>query len=512
MSSLDVRAIDKADLKKKARPAAAQELTVFIAEAAFDRAVERGGKDTTREIGGVLVGEVLVDERGPYLSIVDTIDALHADEKGAELTFTHATWDHIHKEMDTKFAGKKVVGWYHTHPGFGVFLSDRDQFIHKSFFNLPFQVALVYDPKTREHGVFAWRDNETWRLRRYVIGDREHAWDGNRTTARPEKDDDKAKARDRDRDDERARDRARERDERDDERLGTLSTFVIVALVLVMVAGFIGHWMGSSRAEDAVARMQLELLKARAEGSQVAIASIDNDLATIVRDAVNDRAVQAPVAIAVDQLDQAIAALAGPPGAAPGTPVDPAATAERLRQVKARLMAVLTERQMAEALLAQITAFTRQNGDLRVDLARDVARQRAGIGGLYAELAEQIGKADPARVKRLLDTAASLDPGNRGRYAKQLQALAPGARLSDAPATVVPAVLAPSDLVPPTPEPAPAPTPTAPGTAPAAPAAAVPPAAPATAVTPSVPPTAPRPAPGPADATVPGSRPDGGSR
>jgi hypothetical protein len=60
MSSLDVRAIDKSDLKKKARPAVAQELTVFIAEAAFDRAVERGSKDTTREIGGVLVGEVLV--------------------------------------------------------------------------------------------------------------------------------------------------------------------------------------------------------------------------------------------------------------------------------------------------------------------------------------------------------------------------------------------------------------------------------------------------------------------
>ncbi len=505
MSSLDVRAIDKADLKKKARPAVAQELTVYIAEAAFDRAVERGGKDTSREIGGVLVGEVLVDERGPYLSIEATIDALHADEKGAELTFTHATWDHIHKEMDTKFAGKKVVGWYHTHPGFGVFLSDRDQFIHKSFFNLPFQVALVYDPKTREHGVFAWRDNETWRLRRYVIGDREHTWDGNRTTARPEKDDAKAKARDDrgDRDD-RDRDRERDRDAQDDERLGTLTTFVLVALVLVMVAGFVGHWMGSSRANDAVGRMQLELLKARAEGSQLAIASIDNDLTAILRDAVNDRAVQAPVAIAVDQLDQAIAALAGPPGAAPGTPADPAATIDRLRQVKARLMQVLTERQMAEALLAQITAYTQQNGDLRVDLARDVARQRAGIGTLYAELATQVGKADPARVKRLLDTAASLDPGNRGRYAKQLQELAPGARLADAPATVVPAVPSPADLVPPTPRPTPRdvvpPTPTP-----------TPTPTPAPTVTPAAPLPS-TPAAGPAGATVPGSRPDGGSR
>ena len=357
------------------------------------------------------------------------------------------------------------------------------------------------------HGVFAWRDNETWRLRRYVIGDREHTWDGNRTTARPEKDDDKAKARDR-RDDrgdrDRDSDRDRDRDAHDDERLGTLTTFVLVALVLVMVAGFVGHWMGSSRANDAVGRMQLELLKARAEGSQLAIASIDNDLTAILRDAVNDRAVQAPVAIAVDQLDQAIAALAGPPGAAPGTPADPAATIDRLRQVKARLMQVLTERQMAEALLAQITAYTQQNGDLRVDLARDVARQRAGIGTLYAELATQVGKADPARVKRLLDTAASLDPGNRGRYAKQLQELAPGARLADAPATVVPAVPSPADLVPPTPRPTPRdvvpPTPTP-----------TPTPTPAPTVTPAAPLPS-TPAAGPAGATVPGSRPDGGSR
>jgi proteasome lid subunit RPN8/RPN11 len=488
MSSLDVRAIDKSDLKKKARPAVAQELTVFIAEAAFDRAIERGGKDTTREIGGVLVGEVLVDERGPYLSIVDTIDALHADEKGAELTFTHATWDHIHKEMDTKFAGKKVVGWYHTHPGFGVFLSDRDQFIHKSFFNLPFQVALVYDPKSREHGVFAWRDNETWRLRRYVIGDREHTWDGNRTTAQPDKAEAKAKAT-RDRDDERARDRARERDERDDDRLGSVAFFGVAAILLALVAGFLGRCVGASDGAAAASRMQLELLRARAEGSEVAIASIDNDLATIVRDAVSDRAVQAPVAMAIDQLDQALAALGGPPGAPPGTPPDLTTTAAQLRDVKTRLMDVLVKRQMAESLLAQITAYTQQKGDLRADLARDVARQRAGIGQLYAELATQVGKSDPKRVKRLLDTAATIDAGNRARYAKQLHELDPSARLADESGGLVPALPAPHELAPPV-----------------TPSGALP-----QRVTPAAPAT-PTPAAPPVGGTVPGSAPDGGSR
>ncbi|MBC7978909.1 MAG: Mov34/MPN/PAD-1 family protein, partial [Myxococcales bacterium] len=180
MSSLDVRAIDAKELRAVAAPAAKQAFRVFLSEAAFDRAVARGDTDTTREIGGVLIGELLRDDAGPYLRIDGTIDALHAEEKGAELTFTHATWEHIHKEMDAKHQDKRVVGWYHTHPGFGIFLSDRDQFIHKSFFNLPFQVAFVYDPKSREHGMFTWHDNEISRVRCYWIGAREQTWDGPR--------------------------------------------------------------------------------------------------------------------------------------------------------------------------------------------------------------------------------------------------------------------------------------------------------------------------------------------
>lgn len=147
MSSLDVRALSGEKLADKPAPKLLHEFRVIVSEAAFDRAVERGTADTTREIGGVLVGQVLRDEGGPYVLVEHTIDALHAEEKGAELTFTHATWEHINKEMDGAHTGKKIVGWYHTHPGFGVFLSDRDQFIHKSFFNLPFQIALVYDTK-----------------------------------------------------------------------------------------------------------------------------------------------------------------------------------------------------------------------------------------------------------------------------------------------------------------------------------------------------------------------------
>ncbi len=185
MSGLDTRAIDVGELPHEPTPDVHHEFRVFVQEEAFDRATTRGNAEPDREVGGVLVGEVCRDDGGPFVRVDTTIDALHAEEKGTELTFTHETWDHIHKEMDSKYQGKRIVGWYHTHPGFGIFLSDRDLFIQRSFFNLPYQIALVYDPKSREHGVFCWRENEAVRCRRHWLGKTEHIWDGPPASAAP---------------------------------------------------------------------------------------------------------------------------------------------------------------------------------------------------------------------------------------------------------------------------------------------------------------------------------------
>ena len=51
-----------------------------------------------------------------------------------------------------------IVGWYHTHPDFGIFLSSHDLFIHRHFFAQPLQVAYVVDPIRQTRGFFQWRD------------------------------------------------------------------------------------------------------------------------------------------------------------------------------------------------------------------------------------------------------------------------------------------------------------------------------------------------------------------
>jgi proteasome lid subunit RPN8/RPN11 len=112
-----------------------------------------------REVGGVLVGRTAADGGLPL--VTGAIPAISADEQRATLTFTQDAWAHVHRVLESEFPpDEQIVGWYHSHPGFGIFLSGHDLFIHENFFSAPSQIAMVVDPHTRTEGVFAWREGK----------------------------------------------------------------------------------------------------------------------------------------------------------------------------------------------------------------------------------------------------------------------------------------------------------------------------------------------------------------
>jgi|GEM_PF-2314007 len=115
------------------------------------------------EICGVLVGNLYRDSHGPYLRIHASIRGDSAESHNAQVTFKAETWQHIQETMERDHARARIVGWYHTHPGFGIFLSGMDLFIQDNFFNLPWQIAMVYDPQAEEDGVFIWRNEKSER-------------------------------------------------------------------------------------------------------------------------------------------------------------------------------------------------------------------------------------------------------------------------------------------------------------------------------------------------------------
>jgi proteasome lid subunit RPN8/RPN11 len=127
---------------------------VIIHQSALNRIHAHGGATPRIEVCGVLVGDVYRDDHGPYLLVEQIVEGAAANGGMGQVTFTAATWQHIQSTMDEQFPENRIVGWYHTHPGHGIFLSEMDVFLHESFFGLPWQTALVYDPQTGEEGLF----------------------------------------------------------------------------------------------------------------------------------------------------------------------------------------------------------------------------------------------------------------------------------------------------------------------------------------------------------------------
>jgi proteasome lid subunit RPN8/RPN11 len=136
---------------------------VVFHQSVLDAIHLHGQSITDIEVCGVLIGNGYNDSNGPYLLIEHCIRGIESRGQSTNVTFTAETWQHIQEKMDRDYPTKKMVGWYHTHPGFGIFLSGMDQFICDNFFNLPWQVAFVYDPISGEEGNFVWRSAKTRR-------------------------------------------------------------------------------------------------------------------------------------------------------------------------------------------------------------------------------------------------------------------------------------------------------------------------------------------------------------
>ena len=146
------------------------ELRISIDKKAYAEVLAHAKEEPDVEICGVLIGKLKEDKHGTWLHLQHTIRGEGAKQQGAQVTFTHEAWNHINKVWDKEFPQLGIVGWYHTHPGFDIFLSEMDKFIHKSYFDNPNQVAYVYDPHQGTDGFFRKPKDEIVLLPRYWHG------------------------------------------------------------------------------------------------------------------------------------------------------------------------------------------------------------------------------------------------------------------------------------------------------------------------------------------------------
>ena len=133
-----------------------EDKNIYISQNVYKKIRRFAANKTENESGGMLIGEVRSEFGKMHIIISGFIEAKFCDATPTTLKFTHETWDYCHKEMAERFPGKKIVGWIHTHPNFGIFLSEYDKFIHENFFSDEHQIAYVVDPIQNTEGFYFW--------------------------------------------------------------------------------------------------------------------------------------------------------------------------------------------------------------------------------------------------------------------------------------------------------------------------------------------------------------------
>lgn len=147
------------------------DVKVYIKQDVYKALEKYALADTEHERGTIILGDYHEELGKLHVIISNYIEARYTDASASTLTFTHETWDYVYKQQSDKYPDKKIVGWQHTHPSYGIFLSNYDLFIQENFFNLPFQVAYVIDPVQNIRGFFQWKNGKIEKLKGYYIYD-----------------------------------------------------------------------------------------------------------------------------------------------------------------------------------------------------------------------------------------------------------------------------------------------------------------------------------------------------
>lgn len=149
-----------------------EDKNIYISQPVYKEIHKFTQNKTANESGGMLIGNVIEEFGKTNIIVNGFIEAKYCEATPTTLKFTHETWEYVHKEMDKKFPGQKIVGWIHTHPNFGIFLSEYDKFIQENFFKEDYQIAYVVDPIQDIEGFYFWINGKIERCKGFYKFDK----------------------------------------------------------------------------------------------------------------------------------------------------------------------------------------------------------------------------------------------------------------------------------------------------------------------------------------------------
>jgi len=115
------------------------------------REVREHNNTSIPEVGGFLMGTFMENpENGQFdIHIINFVPVTPEKHDVYKIEFGTAAWTEL-ADIQDQYSHLNTIGWFHTHPGHGLFLSMPDLRIQKGFFGLPYQVAMEIDPLSSE--------------------------------------------------------------------------------------------------------------------------------------------------------------------------------------------------------------------------------------------------------------------------------------------------------------------------------------------------------------------------
>lgn len=133
---------------------------VYADSVVIERIMAHARQDTLRECFGLLMGNVYVDEEKEitWIYLQDAVAAGQVDADISTVEVSREEFMRINEEVDrireqTNDDVRKI-GWYHSHPNYGIFMSNTDRLNQKRYYNQDWQLALVVDPVRSTMGFF----------------------------------------------------------------------------------------------------------------------------------------------------------------------------------------------------------------------------------------------------------------------------------------------------------------------------------------------------------------------
>lgn len=121
------------------------EVKIYVEDYVYTYLYQYGKSGGGKEKLAALVGRHCDVDGQETLVISGAIQGKGTVQENGMERFSAETWEYIGGQMENYFKGMTILGWVHCQPGFGAFLTAKDEEFHKEYFKEKWQTLFVLD-------------------------------------------------------------------------------------------------------------------------------------------------------------------------------------------------------------------------------------------------------------------------------------------------------------------------------------------------------------------------------